>query len=454
MSIPFVTGTTNIFGVANTINRIINEKLETTGGTLSGDLKVISGSPTIPSLGFSAFPTTGIYSSGSNNISFTFGGTELVRFHANGNIGMGIYNSTSNIEILKSTNTNIKLSKIAGSSVELKTLTSASEIGTTVNHPLIIKTNNTEVARFSNTAFFGIGTTTPETRLEVKSPTGTAIRFGTTGQTSGGALFGTNTGALISGGSYFNGTNWIATSTSSSLFGLSENINFYVNSGLTLGASFTPIEVIRVDSTGKVGLKTFTPQFDLDVNGTIHADESLTVRNDNFGYVTIQSTGSVGYSARVDFYTQENIRRGNISAGDGFLSLSAENGYSVNLTGPSPKINGNEIWHVGNLSPYQQSRNTVTTNYTLALSDIGKIVETFIAVSNSVTIPNDSTVNFPIGTRIDLFQLNTGQTTITPASGVTLRAVGNRFKFNTQYSSASLWKRDPNDWVLSGDLVS
>lgn len=95
--------------------------------------------------------------------------------------------------------------------------------------------------------------------------------------------------------------------------------------------------------------------------------------------------------------------------------------------------------------------NNQTSNYTLALSDSGKMIEMNVGTANNLTVPADNTVNFPIGMSIDILQVGAGQTTIVPASGVTInRSTG--LKLRLQWSSATLIKRAANTWVAIGDL--
>jgi hypothetical protein len=91
-----------------------------------------------------------------------------------------------------------------------------------------------------------------------------------------------------------------------------------------------------------------------------------------------------------------------------------------------------------------------TASATLALVDDGTLIEMNVASGNTITVPTDS-VAFPIGTQITILQTGTGQTTITPASGVTIdRTPG--LKLRAQWSSATLIKRGTNSWVAIGDL--
>jgi hypothetical protein len=95
--------------------------------------------------------------------------------------------------------------------------------------------------------------------------------------------------------------------------------------------------------------------------------------------------------------------------------------------------------------------NSQTASYTIALSDIGKIVEMNVGSANNLTVPADNTVNFPTGISIDILQVGAGQTTLVAASGVTInRSTG--LKLRTQWSAATLIKRAANTWVAIGDL--
>ena len=97
--------------------------------------------------------------------------------------------------------------------------------------------------------------------------------------------------------------------------------------------------------------------------------------------------------------------------------------------------------------------NKIPSSYTLALSDAGKFVEMDVSTSNTLTIPQDSAVNFPSGTSIDVVQLGEGETTIVADTNVNIRSNGGKLKLSGQYSAASLYKRDANDWIVIGDLT-
>ena len=97
--------------------------------------------------------------------------------------------------------------------------------------------------------------------------------------------------------------------------------------------------------------------------------------------------------------------------------------------------------------------NGQTASYTIALSDSTNMVTINSGSGTTVTVPANSSVAFPIGTYIDIFQLGTGQVTVAEGSGVTIYATPGK-KLRTQYSGASLVKRDTDTWYLTGDIVA
>lgn len=101
--------------------------------------------------------------------------------------------------------------------------------------------------------------------------------------------------------------------------------------------------------------------------------------------------------------------------------------------------------------PTQVLANSQTgTTYTLTGSDAGKVIEMTNAAANTLTVPPNSAVSYPVGTVIEVFQGGAGQTTVAAGSGVTLRAP-NGARIAAQYGSASLRKRGSDEWVLAGN---
>jgi len=157
------------------------------------------------------------------------------------------------------------------------------------------------------------------------------------------------------------------------------------------------------------------------------------------GDVTIDNTGNVQIAA--DKIVNADI---NSSAAIVYSKLNLSNSITTtDLASGAPRAG------------FRSSQNQQTgTTYTLALSDLGGLVELSNTSSITVTIPLESSVAFAIGDRIDLLQTNTGQVTVVGAGGVTLNAYDNQFKLNGIWAAGTLIKRASNTWVLIGNITS
>lgn len=98
-----------------------------------------------------------------------------------------------------------------------------------------------------------------------------------------------------------------------------------------------------------------------------------------------------------------------------------------------------------------QVQNARTDSYTLVLADAGKLIEMGKATAQTLTIPTNASVAFPIGTKIDVVQTGAGETTIAGA-GVTINSEGSKLKLNAQWAGATLIKRGTDTWVVIGSL--
>ena len=89
-------------------------------------------------------------------------------------------------------------------------------------------------------------------------------------------------------------------------------------------------------------------------------------------------------------------------------------------------------------------------SHTLELTDINKVVAMTNTSAATVTVPFNTDVNFPIGSVVNVYRSGTGDVTISPDSGVTVRNAGNLYE---QYTEISIRKRASNEWVASGNIV-
>ena len=105
----------------------------------------------------------------------------------------------------------------------------------------------------------------------------------------------------------------------------------------------------------------------------------------------------------------------------------------------------------GNVLLSDIATNAQAASYTLVLADKAKVVEMSNASANTLTVPLNASVAFPVGTQIHIVQTGAGQTTVAATGGVTINATPG-LKLRAQWSAATLIKRAENTWVLVGDI--
>lgn len=132
-------------------------------------------------------------------------------------------------------------------------------------------------------------------------------------------------------------------------------------------------------------------------------------------------------------------------SGGGVESIVAGDGISVDNSDPTNPV----ISATGSAGTEVNVQTGAA--YTLVLSDAFKMVVMNNAGANTITVPPNSAVAFPVNTRIDLGQDGVGQTTIVAGAGVTIRTP-DTLKLRKQWSKASLIRRAANVWDLVGDL--
>ena len=113
-----------------------------------------------------------------------------------------------------------------------------------------------------------------------------------------------------------------------------------------------------------------------------------------------------------------------------------------------------DITGVEPLGEYSNVNNQTGTTYTFALTDKSRFVSGNNAGAITWTIPPNSSVAFPVNSRIDWWQKGAGQITFAPGAGVTIRSAGGRLKATVQYSAGALIKLATDEWLLTGDITT
>jgi hypothetical protein len=127
-------------------------------------------------------------------------------------------------------------------------------------------------------------------------------------------------------------------------------------------------------------------------------------------------------------------------------STGGSNGWVLTANG-----SGGATFAAASGGPTTISFNTVTTAYTLVLTDKDKIVQGNSTASLAITIPPNSSVAFATGDQVHLLKINTGVMSAVAGAGVTINySFG--LNLRSQWSMATLIKRDTNTWLLTGDI--
>ena len=186
-------------------------------------------------------------------------------------------------------------------------------------------------------------------------------------------------------------------------------------------------------------------------NGTVNAGygyvnnstaSPIVIGTDNITYTTFNAAKTVVAGTNLEEATPGTI---SVVAAPTFSGLVTASATGVAFSdGTQTKIG------VPSISTISQK----TDSYTLSdLNERDVIIEISKGSAATLTIPADSTVNYPVGTTLDVIQTNSGQVTIAGAGGVTVNATPG-LKLRTQWSSATLLKRAANTWLVFGDLTA
>lgn len=93
------------------------------------------------------------------------------------------------------------------------------------------------------------------------------------------------------------------------------------------------------------------------------------------------------------------------------------------------------------------------TSYTLALTDAASFVTMDNAAANTLTIPANASVAFPVGTVITVGQRGAGTTTIDATAGVTLNGIlDGQGNITGQWAMVMLRKVATNTWEAWGSI--
>jgi hypothetical protein len=119
-------------------------------------------------------------------------------------------------------------------------------------------------------------------------------------------------------------------------------------------------------------------------------------------------------------------------------------------TGPSHLVTRGYLdTEMSSMEPLVKETNALSADHTVAIDDSGSIFVSSSGSSVTVTIPLNSTVPVPVGTRILYVASNTGNIVFEPASGVTVTTIKPSLTIDEIGGVGELLKIATNTWILS-----
>jgi hypothetical protein len=268
-------------------------------------------------------------------------------------------------------------------------------------------------------------------------------------------------------GTYNNGTNGVGatiTAGSNGSIGTIDGASVSVGNRILLRAQTDAKQngvytVTAVGSAGAPWVVTRAADADNNPSGELANGDFTFVTsgstNGSKGFI-VSTTGTITIGTTEIQYAQFNaseavIAGTNITKSGETISVVNNPTFSGLVTASASGVAFSDGTQIAEGVPSRTVIIQRSASNTLSGVERDDLIEMASASAMTLTIPTDSTFNFPIGTSIDVLQTSTGQVTIAGAGGVTVNGTPG-LKLRTQWSSCTLFKRAANTWVVMGDL--
>lgn len=180
----------------------------------------------------------------------------------------------------------------------------------------------------------------------------------------------------------------------------------------------------------------------------------LVICDSSGGAITVTLPAAPDDLDRISIYGGASANTYNVTVGrNGNEIIGAAEDFVIDQAWGEVDLafnNGDSDWqgavrgHGDLVTAYPGSNLQTGTSYELVYGDRGRIVEMNNASPNTLNIPANSAVAFPVNTFIDVVQGGAGSTTIT----ITTDTLNGTAAIATQYGRVRLWKRDTTEWTI------
>ena len=168
---------------------------------------------------------------------------------------------------------------------------------------------------------------------------------------------------------------------------------------------------------------------------------------------TANSSNSLAQSAFNGANSSANLAQAAFNEANSATNL-AQSSFSVaNTANTLAQASFNAANNAGTIIPQV----LFTADATLALSDLGKHLYSTLSTANTITIPDNGTVVWPVGSAITIVNQGTANISLVQASGVSLYMAGNTTSSSrnvASYGMATLLNVSANVWFINGTGVS
>jgi hypothetical protein len=141
----------------------------------------------------------------------------------------------------------------------------------------------------------------------------------------------------------------------------------------------------------------------------------------------------------------------NVAAGNAIITTLTSTA-SLSVTGNTATVTSAN-YSIGYLNIPQVS---LSANATTALTDSGKHFYSVSASNLQLTIANNTSVTWPVGTALTIVNRGTANVLVVPGTGVSLFLAGNSTSANrvvTTYGMATVINVAANIWMINGTVV-